>query len=196
MTRTVQTRTAQTTTAQATAVQTLLRPAGFTPVHRAALLSLALLGSTLIAPPVLAQGAAQPGHTMTGAAGSMTGSAMKEGAAKAGAMKTTLTGSFRALHAPTTGTVTLARNAQGRWTLTIRNLKTEPAPDLKVWLLAAKTVKDTPELRNEKYIDLGEIATTGTRTFLLPATFTPEQAGSVVLWCDQFSVAFAAATLK
>lgn len=189
------TRTAQTTTAQITAVQTLLRPAAWpTPVHRAALLSLALLGATLSASPVLGQAAAQPGHTMTG--GAMPGTTTKRSAAQAGAMKTTLTGSFRALHAPTTGAVTLARNAQGRWTLTIRNLKTEPAPDLKVWLLAAKTVKDTPELRNEKYIDLGEIATTGTRTFLLPATFTPEQAGSVVLWCDQFSVAFAAATLK
>ena len=190
-----QIRAAQTPTAQTTAVQTLLRPAAWpTPVHRAALLSLALLGTTLSASPVLGQTAAQPGHTMTG--GAMPGTTMKGSAVQAGAMKTTLTGSFRALHAPTTGAVTLARNAQGRWTLTIRNLKTEPAPDLKVWLLAAKTVKDTPELRNEKYIDLGEIATTGTRTFLLPATFKPEQAGSVVLWCDQFSVAFAAATLK
>ncbi|GAA0502567.1 DM13 domain-containing protein [Deinococcus depolymerans] len=190
-----QIRTAQTPTAQTTAVQTLLRPAAWpTPVHRAALLSLALLGITLSASPVLGQTAAQPGHTMTG--GAMSGTPTKGSAMQAGAMKTTLTGSFRALHAPTTGTVTLARNAQGRWTLTIHNLKTEPAPDLKVWLLAAKTVKDTPELRKEKYTDLGEIATTGTRTFLLPATFTPEQAGSVVLWCDQFSVAFAAATLK
>ena len=178
-----------TRTAQTTAVQTLLRPAAWpTPVHRAALLSLALLGATLSASPVLAQAAAKPSTIMAGGA--------TPGTMKAGAMKPTLTGSFRALHAPTTGAVTLARNAQGRWTLTIRNLKTEPAPDLKVWLLAAKTVKDTPELRKEKYIDLGEIATTGTRTFLLPATFKPEQAGSVVLWCDQFSVAFAAATLK
>lgn len=177
-----------TRTAQTTAVQTLRRPAAGLMVRRAALLSLALLSATLSASPVLAQAAAKPSIIMAGGA--------TPGTMKAGAMKTTLTGSFRALHAPTTGAVTLARNAQGRWTLTIRNLKTEPAPDLKVWLLAAKTVKDTPELRNEKYIDLGEIATTGTRTFLLPATFTPEQAGSVVLWCDQFSVAFAAATLK
>lgn len=156
-----------------------------TQVRRTALLSLTLLGVPLAVPAAQAQtvtpARAAP-HTM---ATSMT------------VPNATRTGSFRALHAPTTGTVTLSRNAQGRWTLTVRNLNTEPAPDLRVWLLAGTTVKDTPALRQEKYTDLGEIATTvKSRTFLLPASFRPEQAGSVVLWCDQFSVVFAAATLK
>jgi len=106
-------------------------------------------------------------------------------------------GSFKALHAPTAGTVELRKNAAGRWSLTVKNLKTEPAPDLHVWLHAGATVKDSPDLKKGRYVDLGTIKTTvNSRTYVLPSNVNPADFHSVVLWCDQFSVAFAAASLN
>ncbi len=138
---------------------------------------------------------------MTPATPSMTDTmkpdTMKPDTMKPDTMTKARTGSFKSLHAPTKGSVSLAKNAQGRWTLTIRNLKTEPAPDLKVWLVNAKMIKDTPDLKKGQYIDLGMVASTITRkTFVLPANVKAEQINNVVLWCDQFSVAFASALLK
>ena len=112
-------------------------------------------------------------------------------------MKASLTGDFKALHAPTTGSVALAKGADGRWTLTISNLKTEPAPDLHVWLVPAGEVTDSPELRKTRYIDLGTVQTAiASKALLLPAGIDAAAYPNVVLWCDQFSVAFAAAALK
>lgn len=142
----------------------------------AALILTALLGSA-----ALAQTAApaMPGHAVTDSRKGM------------------LSGTFRALEAPTTGSVKLARDAQGRWTLTLSALKTEPAPDLHVWLVPGAVVRNTPELRRSKYLDLGTTETTAkSKTFTLPRNFEPGTYKNVVLWCDQFSVAFAAAALK
>jgi hypothetical protein len=112
-------------------------------------------------------------------------------------MSTTRMGAFKTLYAPTQGNVRLAKNAQGRWTLTVTGLKTEPAPDLHVWLVPQSPVKDTPTLAQGKRLDLGTIQTTTTsRTYVLPANMKPDGYRSVVLWCEQFSVAFAAATLQ
>ena len=106
-------------------------------------------------------------------------------------------GSFQSLHAPTKGTVKLAQNAAGRWTLTVSNLKTEAAPDLKIWLMTQKVVKDTPEIKKNNPIDLGIIATTlKSKTFILPANIKAEQIQNVVLWRDQFRVVFATAALN
>lgn len=111
-------------------------------------------------------------------------------------MKGYMSGTFTALEAPTTGTVKLGKNARGQYTLTISNLKTEPAPDLRVWLVLGGAVKNTPDLKKGKYVDLGTIDTAKSKTFALPKDFKPEEYRNVVLWCDQFSVAFATAALK
>jgi hypothetical protein len=141
------------------------------------------------------------GHEMTagamtkdGTSGSMSGDSMMKGEAM---MKAALSGTFRALHAPTSGSVRLGRDAAGRVTVTITDLKTEPAPDLHVWLLPAGPVTDTPALRDAKYVDLGTIETSVTsRTLTVPDGVNVDGYTNVVLWCDQFSVAFAVAALN
>lgn len=141
------------------------------------------------------------GHEMTagamtkdGTSGSMSGDSMMKGEAM---MKAALSGTFRALHAPTSGSVRLGRDAAGRVTVTITDLKTEPAPDLHVWLLPAGPVTDTPALRDAKYMDLGTIETSVTsRTLTVPDGVNVDGYTNVVLWCDQFSVAFAVAALN
>lgn len=142
------------------------------------------------------------GHEMTAGAmtkdtmsgGSMSGDSMMKGEAM---MKAALSGTFRALHAPTSGSVRLGHDAAGRVTVTITDLKTEPAPDLHVWLLPAGPVTDTPALRDAKYVDLGTIETSVTsRTLTVPDGVNVDGYTNVVLWCDQFSVAFAVAALN
>ncbi|MFK7603004.1 DM13 domain-containing protein [Deinococcus sp. SM5_A1] len=122
----------------------------------------------------------------------VTAPAMSDGMTKA-----SMSGTFTALEAPTTGSVKLGKDAKGQYTLTISNLKTEPAPDLHVWLVPGGTVKDTPDLKKGKYADLGKIETTAkSKTFVLPKGIDPAEYRNVVLWCDEFSVVFAAAVLK
>ena len=67
-------------------------------------------------------------------------------AAKPGDAMKALSGDFKTQHAPTTGSATLNKGADGRYAVTITNLKTEPAPDLHVWLLPAGDVTDGPAL--------------------------------------------------
>lgn len=119
-------------------------------------------------------------------------------AAKPGdSMMKALSGDFKTQHAPTTGRASLNKGADGRYSVTITNLKTEPAPDLHVWLLPAGDTTDSPELRKAKYIDLGTIETTvASKTLAVPAGISVDGYTNVVLWCDQFSVAFATAALK
>jgi len=112
-------------------------------------------------------------------------------------MSTTRMGAFKTLHALAQGHARLAKNAQGRWTLIITGLKTEPAPDLHVWLVPQSPVRDTPALMQGKHPDLGTIqTTTKSRTSVLPTGVDPAEYRNAVLWCEQFSVAFAAATLQ
>lgn len=161
-----------------------------TPHTRTALLLTATLGLAL--PAALAQTMTKPAPMTKPAA---SAPAMTDTMAKP--MSTTRMGAFKTLHAPTQGSAKLARNAQGRWTLTITGLRTEPAPDLHVWLVPQSPVKDTPALAQGKHLDLGTIeTTTRSRTYLLPANVNPAEYRSVVLWCEQFSVAFAAAPLQ
>lgn len=150
--------------------------------HTALLLTTAL---TLVLPAALAQ-------TMTKPAASAP--AMNDPMHD---MHPTRMGVFKTLHAPTQGSARLAKNAQGRWTLTVTGLKTEPAPDLHVWLVPQSPVRDTPALMQGKHLDLGTIQTvTKSRSYVLPAGVDPGGYRSVVLWCKQFSVAFAAAPLQ
>lgn len=129
-----------------------------------------------------------------GTSGSMSGDSMMKGEAM---MKAALSGTFSTLHAPTSGSVRLGHDAAGRVTVTITDLKTEPAPDLHVWLLPAGPVTDTPALRDAKYVDLGTIETSVTsRTLTVPDGVNVDGYTNVVLWCDQFSVAFAVAALN
>lgn len=108
-------------------------------------------------------------------------------------------GAFYALEAPTTGTAVIVQK-NGQATLELRGLKTEPGPDLQVWLYEkAAPKKGTPdsEIRKGKYIKLGDLKKfSGNFSYKIPAGTNLKAYKSVVIWCDQVATAFAAANLK
>lgn len=108
-------------------------------------------------------------------------------------------GAFHSLHAPTSGTVSIVQSG-GKATLTIKNLKTEPGPDLQVWLYQAKApqngTKDT-DIAKGKYLKVGTLKKFGGDfSFVLPAGTKVNDYRSVVIWCELVSTAFGAADLK
>jgi hypothetical protein len=109
-------------------------------------------------------------------------------------------GNFSEIHAPTTGRVAIVKLANGKHVLRIIGLKTEAAPDLRVWLHEKADLKASDEatLKKSKYLDLGKLQNgfSGDSEYALPANVDLKQWKSAVLWCDQFSVAFGVTTLK
>lgn len=104
---------------------------------------------------------------------------------------------FKSLHAPTQGSVSFQKNNDGTYTLMIKGLKTEAAPDLKVWLYK-KAVRDAADVKKTagSYVVVGGLKTfSGNFSFKLPRNVNPEQFQSVVLWCDLVSTAFASVNL-
>ena len=109
-------------------------------------------------------------------------------------------GNFSEIHAPTTGSVAIVKLANGKQVLRIVGLKTEVAPDLKVWLHEKADIKAADEagLKKGKYLELGKLKAPfkGDSEYALPADVDLKQWKSAVIWCDQFSVAFGVTTLK
>ncbi|BDP43869.1 hypothetical protein DAETH_38380 (plasmid) [Deinococcus aetherius] len=108
-------------------------------------------------------------------------------------------GSFHALGAPTTGTATLSESG-GKMTLTLSNLKTEPGPDLQVWLYTGaapmKGAKDA-DIARVKHVGVGTLKKfSGNFTYTLPAGTKASDYKSVVLWCADVKTAFGAAPLQ
>jgi hypothetical protein len=109
-------------------------------------------------------------------------------------------GNFFEIHAPTTGSVAIVKLADGKQVLRISGLKTEVAPDLKVWLHEKADIKAADEagLKKGKYLELGKLKAPfkGDSEYALPTNVDLKQWKSAVIWCDQFSVAFGVTTLK
>ncbi|MFB9991637.1 DM13 domain-containing protein [Deinococcus oregonensis] len=108
-------------------------------------------------------------------------------------------GTFHSLAAPTTGTAVLVKQG-GNTTLQLKNLKTEPGPDLQVWLYRnaapLKGAKDAT-IAKGKYIKVGTLKTfNGSFSYVIPKGTDVTQYKSVVIWCDQVKTAFAAAALQ
>ncbi|GEM48942.1 DM13 domain-containing protein [Deinococcus cellulosilyticus] len=105
---------------------------------------------------------------------------------------------FKSLHAPTQGRVSFQKNPDGTSTLMIKGLKTEAAPDLKVWLYK-KAVQDAADIKKAsgQYVVVGGLKTfSGNFSFKLPKSVKPDDFQSVVLWCDLVSTAFGVANLR
>lgn len=153
----------------------------------------ALTLTALLASAAFAQSAdpaktdAKPGETMS--------DTMKDGA-----MKDSMAGTFRSLEAPTKGKVTWSKSGEN-YVLKISGLKTEPAPDLQVWLYQGDVKKGDAKVKTAgKYLTVGTLKKFGGDfSFTVAAKDLGKDMSkfnSVVLWCDQVAAAFAVATLK
>ena len=133
-------------------------------------------------------------------ADTMKDSTMKDGAMSDAMMMHGAQGTFRSLEAPTTGSVTWTKSGEN-YVLKISNLKTEPAPDLQVWLYQGDVTKASKNVKAAgKYLTVGTLKKFGGDfTFTVAAKDLGKDMAkfnSVVLWCDSVATAFAVANLK
>jgi hypothetical protein len=91
----------------------------------------------------------------------------------------------------TSGTATLIAGADGRLSLRLGDLATDPGPDLRVYVVPGdgRSVADATDLGRLR----GNI---GTQQYRLPAKVSTDDVGAVVIWCRAFSVNFGYATLR
>jgi Electron transfer DM13 len=69
-------------------------------------------------------------------------------------------------------------------------------PDLKVWLVKAPDPKTSEDVRGSEWISLGPLkGNIGDQNYLVPDGVDAKDYGSVVVWCEQFGVLFAAAPM-
>jgi len=88
---------------------------------------------------------------------------------------------------PTSGMIKLYEK-DGKRTLVFSNFKTDPGPDLRIYLAEDKVATNSTELSNK--------VLTGDYFVELPTNANPQKQKFVLIWCKQFSVLFGNAELK
>lgn len=95
------------------------------------------------------------------------------------------------------GTATLAQTSDGRTVLQFGDFTVTPGPDLEVWLVAADAPGTSAAVLASQWVSLGGLQSpSGAQTYEIPADVDASAYGSVVIWCEDFSVLFAVATLQ
>lgn len=95
------------------------------------------------------------------------------------------------------GTAVLAQSSDGRTVLQFGDFSVTPGPDLEVWLVAADAPGTSAAVLNSTYVSLGSLqSANGAQTYEIPSNIDVSAYGSVVIWCEDFSVLFATATLR
>jgi len=105
------------------------------------------------------------------------------------------TGRFKPLNNEVaSGSVALVRLADGRRVLRLLNTSIGPGPALRVYLVRGP-VGGNEDVRSFK--DLGALkAHRGNHSYPVPASVNTDRYATVVIWCEDFSVAFGAARLR
>jgi len=94
------------------------------------------------------------------------------------------------------GEVRLVRQPDGRIQLQFANFKVTNGPDLKVWLISNPDPQGAGDVKASTQLKLGQLkGNIGDQAYTLPEGSDVSQFGSVVIYCQQFSVMFAAAPL-
>lgn len=95
------------------------------------------------------------------------------------------------------GTAVLAQTSDGRTVLQFGDFSVTPGPDLEVWLVAADAPATSAAVLASQWVSLGSLqSANGEQTYEIPADVDASAYGSVVIWCEDFSVLFATATLN
>ena len=95
------------------------------------------------------------------------------------------------------GTVTLYQLADGKRTLRLTDFSVDNGPDLHVRLIAADDAKDTASVAKTDHVELGKLkGNKGSQNYDVPENVDLSKYKVVSIWCNRFSVNFAAAPLK
>ena len=95
------------------------------------------------------------------------------------------------------GTATVYQLADGKRVLRLSNFETDNGPDLHVRLIAADDAKDTDSVKKAEFVELAKLkGNKGNQNYDLPTDVDLSKYKVVSIWCNRFSVNFAAAPLK
>jgi hypothetical protein len=95
------------------------------------------------------------------------------------------------------GTATVYELANGKRVLRLSPFETDNGPDLHVRLIAADDAKDTASVAKADFVELAKLkGNKGNQNYELPEKLDLGKYRVVSIWCNRFSVNFAAAPLK
>ena len=94
------------------------------------------------------------------------------------------------------GTATVYEVADGKRILRLSEFETDNGPDLHVRLIAADDAKDTDSVKKAEFVELAKLkGNKGNQNYDLPKDVDLSKYKVVSIWCNRFSVNFAAAPL-
>ena len=95
------------------------------------------------------------------------------------------------------GTATIYRGADGAHLLRFEDFKVTNGPALRVILSPHPNARNSAEVHLEGYVDLGDLkGNIGNQNYPLPADLDLSTIGSVIIYCEPFSVVFSVAPLR
>lgn len=94
------------------------------------------------------------------------------------------------------GNAMLLETATGTNLLRFTEFEVTNGPDLEVWLVADEAPFSSGAVLESEWVALGQLkGNIGDQTYTIPDDVDVSAYGSVVIWCEQFSVLFSVATL-
>lgn len=109
-------------------------------------------------------------------------------------------GEFLSHEHASSGSVVVLELPDGSRVLRLEDLDTSDGPLLKVWLTDAPVIEGMDGwyvFDDGVYVDLGELkGNIGSSNYEIPADLDLDALTSVSIWCERFSVSFAAAELR
>ena len=106
-------------------------------------------------------------------------------------------GEFHKAEKAGSGTATLYQLADGKRVLRLTDFAVDNGPDLHVRLIAADDAKDTDSVKKAEFVELAKLkGNKGNQNYDLPKDVDLSKYKVVSIWCNRFSVNFAAAPLK
>ena len=110
--------------------------------------------------------------------------------------KALATGEFHNADKAGSGTATIYQFADGKRVLRLTNFSVDNGPDLHVRLIAANDAKNTASVAKTDHVELGKLkGNQGSQNYDVPANVDLSKYRVVSIWCNRFSVNFAAAPL-
>ena len=95
------------------------------------------------------------------------------------------------------GTATIYQLADGKRILRLSNFAADNGPDLHVRLIAADDARDTASVAKTDHVELGKLkGNKGNQNYDVSKDVDLSKYRVVSIWCNRFSVNFAAAPLK